>query len=713
MSLDVAPVVAPERTPPARRTLDYQPSLDGLRGIAVAGVVAFHLGHLQGGFLGVDLFFTLSGYLITRLLLLEHESTNRISRAAFWTRRAWRLLPALYLLLAAVAVYAALFARPEELAGIRGQGISSLLYVTNWWLIADGDGYWELFAAPSPLEHMWSLAIEEQFYIVWPLLVIALLSARRSLARLLGVALVLAASSTVLLGVLAGGDVSRAYFGSFTRSSSILVGAALAIVVHRGDRWAVDLARSRVGPVLGVGAIGLLAWSWVTIDGASDLGFYRGGFLLHALAVASIIGLLTLRPDGRGATFLAFAPLRGLGIVSYGLYLWHWPVIVVADAERTGLSGASLVVVRLSIAMALTLASYFVVERPARHVFAKRMSPLAVFPAAAVLLAIALVAATVPPADQVVIGPVPAVAHTVTNTAGAVQAPSATPTREAGVDLPPVSVDGEARTAIAALTLAAPPVQRADPAEPVDEEPGLLHVQPAWTETLRTPTADDPLRVLLTGDSYMYDAEPGIAAALSATGVVEPVMASQLGFTITADGWEQTLTELVDVHRPELVVAMWASFDVVWLEGGDPAEYEARLARAFDILSADGAMVAFVGLAPSLWPGVDPEPVDRAINELFLAVAHEHEATYYVDPDPIVAPDGNPDRWLDTEDGRLLVRKTDVSHYCGDGAGRFGLAFVELVHRLTGTAPADPAEWWAGQWRGDDRYHEPAGVCSP
>ena len=188
---------------PTRPVLQYDPALDGLRGLAVAGVVAFHLGHLQGGFLGVDLFFTLSGYLITRLLLLEFASSGRVSMRAFWTRRAWRLLPVLYVLLALLAVYAATAARPDELEGIRGPGISSLLFVSNWWFIADGNGYWDLFIAPSPLEHVWSLSIEQQFYVVWPLLAVAALRSSRGRARLLTTTIVLAAGSTALLAVLA------------------------------------------------------------------------------------------------------------------------------------------------------------------------------------------------------------------------------------------------------------------------------------------------------------------------------------------------------------------------------------------------------------------------------------------------------------------------------------------------------------------------------
>src|SRR5262245_41272123 len=189
----VSPAVGPA-TRPGR--LAYQPALDGLRGVAVLAVLLFHAGHLRGGFLGVDLFFTLSGFLITTLLLAEHSARGRISLRNFWSRRARRLLPALYLVLGATVAYAALFARPDSLQQIRGDAFAALAYVANWHLIATGGSYWSQYAAPSPLEHLWSLAVEEQFYIVWPLLVVGILawSRRRAgdgRARLLVVAAVL------------------------------------------------------------------------------------------------------------------------------------------------------------------------------------------------------------------------------------------------------------------------------------------------------------------------------------------------------------------------------------------------------------------------------------------------------------------------------------------------------------------------------------------
>ena len=300
--------------------------------------------------------------------------------------------------------------------------------------------------------------------------------------------------------------------------------------------------------------------------------------------------------------------------------------------------------------------------------------------------------------------------------------PTSTPPAAEVVDEPPADAesdpaggatgadgDGEATTVTADVS--APEPEGTGPV--TTSAPALLHTEPAQVATLRTPTADDPLRVLLVGDSYMYDAEPAIAAAMSATGVVAPVQSSRLGFTITGDGWEETLTGLVETHRPELVVAMWARFDAEWLETHEVVEYEQLLDRAFGILTADGATLAFVGLAPSLGAGVDREPVDRTINEVFVgATASYGDRAFYVDPDPVVAPDGEPDRWLETAAGRLLVRKPDVSHYCGDGAARFGLAMAELVGRLTDVSPADPALWWAADWRADDRYHEPVGVCA-
>ena len=206
--------------------------------MAVAAVLLYHgdISWARGGYLGVDAFFVLSGFLITSLLLAEWRGDGRIALSAFWARRARRLLPALFLVLAAVAAYGAVIAAPAELAHLRSDGLSALGYVANWGQIFSHQSYFESFAAPSPLRHTWSLAIEEQFYLVWPLLVAGVLRCRRGSIRSLGaVTGALLAASAVWMIVLykPGVDPTRVYYGTDTRAQSLLMGALLAILLTR------------------------------------------------------------------------------------------------------------------------------------------------------------------------------------------------------------------------------------------------------------------------------------------------------------------------------------------------------------------------------------------------------------------------------------------------------------------------------------------------
>lgn len=666
---------------PSRAKLPHQPALDGLRGVAVAGVIAFHLGYLQGGFLGVDLFFTLSGYLITRLLLLERESTGRIDLPAFWKRRAWRLLPAAFLVLSAGAVYAATVARPDELSGIRDSGLAALVYVANWQTIATGDGYWAIFTTPSPFDHLWSLAIEEQFYVIWPLVAIALLGRNIASRRLLYGTGALAVVSSIALMV---DDPIRAYLSTVTRASSILIGAVIGITMHRQSRWIYRLTHARLRRLFVAISIGFVAWSWFTVDGSSDLAFFKGGFLLHALAVAFLIAALTSLPQGQLARLFSFAPFRQLGVVSYGAYLWHWPIIVVFNAERTGLSGLGLLALRLGLTTAVTIASYRLVESPARRRWAKQYRAHIVFPVLGLSIACALVLTTVVPERNVIIGATP-------------RSPITFPERtdETAADT--------STTVSAAIT-------------PTTTTP-LVVTDPPALPLLRTPTIDNPLRVLLVGDSYLYDAQVGIAAALDAADVFDVAPEARLGFALVDDGSLDQLSDLVDQFEPELVVTMWARFDAAHLDeqGNSPDardEYAGLLDDALGRLTSGGATVAVTGLAPSLSPGVDREPIDLSINELFTEAANRYPAAFYLDPDPIVAPAGTPERRITTPDGALLVRKVDVSHYCSDGAARFGLAIGQLAAVLTGTDAADPASWWTADWRQDPRFDDPPSACA-
>ena len=691
--------------------IGYQPALDGLRGLAVAGVVAFHLGHLSGGFLGVDLFFTLSGYLITRLLLVERAAKGGVDLRRFWTRRARRLLPALYALLAATAVYAAWFARPDELEGIRGGGISALAYVANWWAIVTGDGYWDLFTTPSPLEHLWSLSIEEQFYVVWPLAVVFLLGAALRMRRLLIVSAIAAVASTVLMAVLASGDLSDAYLNTFTRIGSMLVGAIVAIALHQRAGAPVSHNTARALQVGGLLSAVLLAWMWFVVDG-TNATIYRGGFLLHAVAVGVIIVAITVGPDGPAARVLRVEPLRQLGLVSYGVYLWHWPVIVIANSERTGLDGAALLITRLGITTVLTVASYILLEQPIRHSKAAPRTVGIISIGAALALAAALFITTIPETRTIVAGPAPTLAPrpngaTSTTTTPATSAPPTTASVEAAAGAPTATRPEPAPTTTAPATT----VVADEAADDDDAHQGILQTEPALGAPV--PPIVEPVNVLLTGDSFMFDAEPGIAAALAANGGANVAEQARFGFRITDDGWESVLEEQVALANPDIVIAMWARFDAAWLEENDPDEYRARLDRAVEILTANGATLGFVGLAPSLSGGVDPTPVDRSINELFRELPERFPGSvFYIDPDPVVAPNGEFELLIDVEGGQHRVRKTDGNHYCPDGSARFGLAIGQFVETLTGFIQVDPAQWWGGEWRNDERYDEPAGSCT-
>ena len=346
----------------------HVPALDGLRGLAVAGVLLFHGGHLTGGYLGVDLFFVLSGFLITSLLLAESDRNGSVGLGGFWARRARRLLPALAGLLVGVAVYCVVLADPTELSAIRGDALATLGYVANWRAIATGQDYWALFRAPSPLEHTWSLAIEEQFYVLWPLLFVgALMLFRTATARaVLVTSLVLAAASTILMWLLYDpSNVSRVYYGTDTRATALLLGIALAAGL---SVWGP--VKSRVGRIAleGAGFLGvaLLAYAWITLDGQNST-LYQGGFLVLGLAVIAIIAAAAHPEAGVLSRVLSWRPLCLLGIISYGVYLWHWPVYVVLDAPRTGLDGWALFAVRVGVTLVIAVTSYLVLESPIRH----------------------------------------------------------------------------------------------------------------------------------------------------------------------------------------------------------------------------------------------------------------------------------------------------------------------------------------------------------
>lgn len=352
------------------RAFAYQPALDGLRAIAVVGVLLYHGGvsWMPGGFLGVDLFFTLSGFLITSLLLIEVGGGGRVAYGRFWSRRLRRLFPALLAMLVLVAAYLWFWAPGSQRAAIRGDALATLGYVVNWRFVFTEASYFDQFLAPSPLRHAWSLAIEEQYYVVWPVLLTGLvLVVGRRLLALAGVIGGLALASTVWMWVLfePGRDPSRVYYGTDTRAQSILVGAVLAVVLTRfplrPPRWAQIAI-----VVLGALALVAVVTSWTRV-GELDRSLYEGGFLLHALGSTAIILAAIVPGTNVVKWILSISALRAVGQVSYGLYLYHWPVFLVVNGARTGLSGFGLLALRLLITGAIAVASFVLIEKPIRH----------------------------------------------------------------------------------------------------------------------------------------------------------------------------------------------------------------------------------------------------------------------------------------------------------------------------------------------------------
>ncbi len=372
------------------------PALDGLRGAAICAVLLYHGGvsWARGGYLGVDAFFVLSGFLITTLLYAEWRARGRIALGAFWARRARRLLPALFLVLAAVALYGATVAPDDLLRRLRGDAFGALGYVANWRLVASGQSYFDQFATPSPLRHVWSLAIEEQFYFVWPLLFVAILHVTRGARRaLVPITLALAVASGALMVLLfeSGADVSRVYYGSDTRAQSLLVGAVLALLL-------ADRAESPTGltPVLhaaSIPAAAVLIWMWADVSD-STTWLYRGGLAGSAVLVAVVIADVSSTAPGPLGAALSTRPMRWVGLISYGLYLWHWPVYVFLSPDRTGLDGWPLLVLRLGLAFGVATASYHLVETPIRRGALRRWPIRVLTPAAGGAVALAFVLVT-------------------------------------------------------------------------------------------------------------------------------------------------------------------------------------------------------------------------------------------------------------------------------------------------------------------------------
>ncbi len=376
--LSVTEVAAPKdpkeapahpRPPARRRASGYWPGLDGMRALAVAAVVAYHLdpGLLPAGFFGVDIFFVISGYLITSLLAGEWAKRGGVDLKAFWLRRVKRLYPAVVALLVVVVVIGATLV-PDALASARWTIAAALVYLTNWWFIFHHVPYFQAVGRPPILVHFWSLAIEEQYYLLWPPVLAILLLRWRRPGKVALLALAGAAASTLAMALLyhPGASINRVYYGSDTHCQGLLLGSALGLLVppsrmrdglKAGARWVLD----GVGTAAVAGLIALM----VVLNQATTIT-WRGGFgVVVLLAGAAVV--VAAHPASRLSKALSWAPLRWLGTRSYSVYLWHWPILdLTRPHQDLPFAGAPLVVLRLVLIAVASEASYRLVEQPWR-----------------------------------------------------------------------------------------------------------------------------------------------------------------------------------------------------------------------------------------------------------------------------------------------------------------------------------------------------------
>lgn len=359
---------------PARPKSRYIPSLDGLRAFAVLSVIAYHMSMpwAKGGLLGVTIFFVLSGYLITSLLVIEFQGTGRIDLPQFWLRRIRRLFPAIVFSVVVIAVLCTIF-NHALLTKLRPDVIPSLFFFNNWWQIFHNVSYFDALGAPSPVTHFWSLAIEEQFYLVWPVLLFVLMKLGVKKRTLSIMTLALALLSAIDMAVLFDphGDPSRVYYGTDTRAFSLLIGAWLAFVWPSNQLGATDSVSIGANARRALDGVGIAAFIGLVLMVAFADGFspflYRGGLVLCSVLTAIVIAVL-VHPASILGKFWGLSPFVWIGKRSYGIYLWHYPMLLLI-IPQSGIVETPwwMLLVALAAIFAISAFSYTFVENPIRH----------------------------------------------------------------------------------------------------------------------------------------------------------------------------------------------------------------------------------------------------------------------------------------------------------------------------------------------------------
>jgi peptidoglycan/LPS O-acetylase OafA/YrhL len=657
--------------------LAYLPALDGVRACAVLAVMMFHGGipHMDGGFMGVDAFFVLSGFLITSLLIGEWRQTLTIKLGAFWARRARRLLPALLLMMLFVAFFASVIVPKGTYGALRLDALATLLYVSNWHFILVNSNYFNETAASSPLLHTWSLAVEEQFYVIWPLVVLGILHFTRNLRVLFTLCCAAAIGSAVWMSVVydGGANTNRAYLGTDTRSQCLFIGCALAVGLvlltqrrHeqgrpvQGELWRPEGAAGVTAcGVLGVvGAAGVVCL-WVLTTSTSSFP-YSGGFFLIGLSVAAVILSAVAAPKSIVPRALSLPPVRYVGRISYGLYIWHWPIFIWLDHARTGLYGYELFALRVLVTFAVAVVSFHLVERPIRMgTFVRQWRAWLVVPAGVGAVLVAVIAATT--------GTSAVASSVITSGIGTTGSPTTTSTT----------------------------------------------TSPGTATTPSTPGVAPPVRVLLFGDSVALTLGIGLSVQADETkygyvltdkgilgcGVVNGPEVELMGTRYAtppacngsplvpgeplnqqpwANQWEAAINDV----KPNVVVLLAGRWEVVdreydgsWTDIQDPA-YAAyvknQLEQASQLVTATGARMVFLtapctdeGEQPDGAPWPEDNPARLAVyNRLVREVAAEHPTTdSVVDLFGAACPGG---KFSTTVHGET-IRTSDGVHFTDEG----------------------------------------------
>ena len=654
------------------------PGLDGIRALAISAVLAFHLGILSsnaprallltGGFLGVDLFFVLSGFLITALLLEERAVTGRIALGQFWIRRARRLLPALAAMIIGVMVVTPLAMRTAGTLGtnnlsttqLRLSGFSALGYVANWYDMIQSASPFRAFLGESPFSHCWSLSIEEQFYLIWPLLTVGVIAMARRRWRPVGlvVCVVLGTASALAMALSEPSIVVWVwgYFATTSRAWELLIGAGLAYLVACRPQPGPHLRRALnlAAPLALLG----IAWFWWTASTTAPAGF-RGGFVAYCLLAAILIADVAQERPSPVARILSIPPLRGLGRISYGVYLYHWPIFLLLPLF-VHLNATAMNFARLGVTLVVAITSWFLLERPVLSKRLGRLPGLAVALGASGAAAVALLIGTTP---AVALGPI------------SNQVVSA-----------PATLDG---VPVGAGNLSS-------------SQPFALRALPGAST-----------RLLVLGGTPTYDLRPALSASLGSTpGVALSVAAWQpsdlQAQSAAVSRYFLLLHQLqaIQEDRPALVVVMPSEIDASFLLA-DPATSAQQEAQSLVELAKQPTVR---GLVVTGYPGwLAPYPGGGTAATLWnqaAAQAASADSSIRVAPaeGALAGPDGSFGTWMapTSDPGAPMskwVRVQMINNIglCPAGAVRFVAALDWDLGQLGGLS-APPEGWWHGRW---------------